>query len=698
MEVKKFGYEKNGGRVVATVFTVISFACVIAAAVTAVLQFGTLNLFIGILAPVIIGLLAVVALILSLVSIYAEPRLTTLSSVFAGVSQLAVTALCASVMFDGVLFDSLSQPIVSVIFAVTLAALAACWIAFIVLRAQSAANAAKKKGFVCAAIILTVLICAVIGGEIASGIVGQKTLIHFKTYYSQRIEYDEQMRNDGVTVDNTNIASIVWNYNENLEYVECAATYDVSNTYRITANSDDVEFDFNVARERALTYFRQRSLIGANEYVQVIPSSSLPGVYFESELQDKYLMVYEDYTAAYLEYEARLAIKQKVYRTEYKTAREVFEDEFPTINLDKTSAFAIENDPELELEIAMGYALPIARVKTTPRIPNVFAGIAALSGVIALWVLTCRCAIIETVIVKEKTNSTATRTEEELQGIAYENIALNVFLTIITFGIYGCVWFYRNAQNVRRINGEKTNGCGDEVLLSILGGVIYRVYWYYTRAKQIRSTVRRLGCEEYFLSERVYLILSLLSGGLFSLAVMSTEFNNIRAYALGEEEPVSSPDKEQALYLAERRSLLKVVLLGIVTLGVYYIITKVRIANNIKRLQGKQAASTKHLVCMMLVPFYWIIWLVKNRGIYSEGSNKATLEAWLMIAIPMYPIYWLVSRASELREGAGKIGVNIADESAWTAFISAVFPFVSYAIMLVNLNKIADSIDVDKFN
>ena len=69
-----------------------------------------------------------------------------------------------------------------------------------------------------------------------------------------------------------------------------------------------------------------------------------------------------------------------------------------------------------------------------------------------------------------------------------------------------------------------------------------------------------------------------------------------------------------------------------------------------------------------------------------------------MIAIPMYPIYWLVSRASELREGAGKIGVNIADESAWTAFISAVFPFVSYAIMLVNLNKIADSIDVDKFN
>lgn len=69
-----------------------------------------------------------------------------------------------------------------------------------------------------------------------------------------------------------------------------------------------------------------------------------------------------------------------------------------------------------------------------------------------------------------------------------------------------------------------------------------------------------------------------------------------------------------------------------------------------------------------------------------------------MITVPMYPIYWLLSRAAELRDGAGKIGVDIADESAWTAFMSAVFPFVSYAIMLVNLNKIADHIDVDKFD
>ena len=40
-------------------------------------------------------------------------------------------------------------------------------------------------------------------------------------------------------------------------------------------------------------------------------------------------------------------------------------------------------------------------------------------------------------------------TKPTSEGLSPQNIALNVLLTFVTFGIYGYVWFYRNAKQVR---------------------------------------------------------------------------------------------------------------------------------------------------------------------------------------------------------------------------------------------------------
>lgn len=405
-----------------------------------------------------------------------------------------------------------------------------------------------------------------------------------------------------------------------------------------------------------------------------------------------------------------MATQQKVYHTIYKTARQVFDEEHPFINLDKSTSYAIDYSDEYPSDGET--VLRVGRVRSVVRIPNVFMCVMILCGIVALWLLTERCAIIETVIVREtpkprvrqatadgnatgdSSGNGATAVKRTFDDIVCENVALNIFLTLITFGIYGFVWFYRAAQNVRRINGESTLGCGDEVLLYILGGPIYSIYWYHTRSKQVQASLSNLGLGNKMLSPKLYLILSICTGGLFTLSVMTTEFNKLYAYSQGETDEPSAPDNDQLSKLSERRSLLQVVLLGIVTFGIYTIITNVHIANNVKRLQGKQAASAGQLICMMLVPFYWIIWLVKNKGLYHEGSNEATLEAWLMLVVPLYSTYWLISRTAEMREGASRLGVSIGDESVWTTLMAVFAPFLAYDIMLINLNKVADHIDV----
>ena len=389
----------------------------------------------------------------------------------------------------------------------------------------------------------------------------------------------------------------------------------------------------------------------------------------------------------------------KYYESGYLGADDVFNMRYPDVDFHDYTRYAYKYEEYVDW-YGRHESLYVYEIDYVTQFPNIFAYLAAACVAVAYYVLG-RSELAETVVESVRlakygangSGDTASAGAPELT-LTTQNVALNVFLTLITFGIYGYVWFYRNAQRVRQINGESEKGCGDELLLYIFGGLLYRMYWYYTHSKQINTTVKKLGYDGIFLSPMLYLLLSVFTPTVFQLAFLSANFNTLYHRVNVGSEKQGKASEEAMVHLAKRHGLLKVVLLGIVTFGIYFIITQVRIVNRIKLMQGKQAANKTHLICMFLVPFYWIFWLITFKGKYHEGSNEATLEAWLLIVVPFYSIYWLITRTAELRVGAEQFGVIIAEEAVWTLLFAMIAPVVCYANMLININRVADAISI----
>ena len=313
----------------------------------------------------------------------------------------------------------------------------------------------------------------------------------------------------------------------------------------------------------------------------------------------------------------------------------------------------------------------------------------ALLGFVAGYFLLSRSELEASVVIVPVATADGNANLQQLRPI---HIVWSIVLDIITFGIYGWVWFWRNAKRVRQVCGESTRGCGDEVLLYIFGGVFYRMYWYYTRSKQVNTAVKEMGYDGIFLSPALYLLLAVFTPKIFQYSFLSANFNKLyfRACVEGDVQPEVTPEAKR--YLSKRHGLLKVVLLGIITFGIYFLVTQIRIGNRVKLMQGKQGVRVGQLIAMWLIPIYWLYWMISRRKKYHEGSNEATLEAWMLLAIPFYPIYWLVSRTNELRVGAKQFGVTVAEESVWTLLFAIFMPVLCYANMLININRVADTI------
>lgn len=675
MEIKKRSYERNSSRTASAVLMILGVVCAIGATVTALLQFDRVSLWAVLCLSSLIILLSIATLVLSLLAVFAEPRLTTASAILTGVLQTVTLALCLYVASNGTLFGYLPGELVVPLVIGAVAIFAGVWSAFIVMRAKASAKPECKRGFRATAIVLAVIVCLLFGVEIASGILGQNKLFAIKEYYGEVTTPYQQFKADNDIAEGE-VQSVQWYGNETYsteygrEQVEYLAVFDTSNYVNASILTDTSPIDYVDAGNKAIAYFRQQGFLSASE--NPVITQSLSSV--DGQSNDKIIVVNDTWDGYYV----ALAIKLKTYKTEVKTAMDVFHEEFPNVNLSRSKSFALDNDPE---QPNSDMYLRVGRVRSQLRIPNVCLGVALLFGVIALWTLTLCCSVVETAV-----EVTRAKTRSDLKAIARQNVPLNIFLTLITLGIYGFVWFYRNAKNVRYVNGDQSAGCGDEVFLSVIAGPVYNVYWYYTRAKQLQADVNGFGCSKYFYSPARYLLLSVFTGGLFTLAVMATQFNK-----LIEEENVEPVvlDDNATVTLADRRSIIKAFFLGLITLGIYWLITIAVIANRVKILQGKRTASTSQLVCLMLVPFYWIFWLVKNRGQYREGSNEATLETWLIFVVPMYSVYFLLSRTDELRVYAEQFGVTIADEPVWTTLLAVFVPMLAYALMMFNLNKVA---------
>ena len=270
-----------------------------------------------------------------------------------------------------------------------------------------------------------------------------------------------------------------------------------------------------------------------------------------------------------------------------------------------------------------------------------------------------------------------------------QDIPLNIFLTIITLGIFGFVWFYRNAVRLRKITGEDTSHCVDELLLSILGGPLYRAYWYYTRTQKLNESAKALGYDGIFFAPRLYLLLAILTPSVFELAFLTANYNKLFNIAAGIE-PKEPQFIQEPLEL--RYGLLKTVLLSIFTLGIYFVVMAVRLVNKTRAISGKQGVDSIQIGLILFVPFYWVYWLISRDEHYNEGSNEATLEAWMLLVMPLYSIYWLITRMMELKQCAEKLDVAVNADSIWS-FLFAIFtPFVAFANMLSSFNKVSESI------
>ena len=103
-----------------------------------------------------------------------------------------------------------------------------------------------------------------------------------------------------------------------------------------------------------------------------------------------------------------------------------------------------------------------------------------------------------------------------------ENIAKDVILTIITFGVYGYIWLYRMSRNIKCLNNDKSSSTGE--LLCLLFVPFYMLYWVYTRAKTIKTQAdyRNIQISD---SATLYLVLSLLGLNIVSIALMQNDLN-----------------------------------------------------------------------------------------------------------------------------------------------------------------------------
>lgn len=100
------------------------------------------------------------------------------------------------------------------------------------------------------------------------------------------------------------------------------------------------------------------------------------------------------------------------------------------------------------------------------------------------------------------------------------NVVTSILLTIITCGLYGIYWVYTLNNDAARMNNDPEDG-GTVLLLSLITCGIYYIFWQYKMGEKIEQAGGKN-------DGIVYLILSIFSLSIVSLALMQTEINNLQ--------------------------------------------------------------------------------------------------------------------------------------------------------------------------
>ncbi len=109
--------------------------------------------------------------------------------------------------------------------------------------------------------------------------------------------------------------------------------------------------------------------------------------------------------------------------------------------------------------------------------------------------------------------------------IKERNIAMCIILSIVTFGIYGLVWFFNMNSDARTVSGDNSISGGKAILFSLLTCGLYMIYWNYKMGKTIYQAEVNKGMQNCSDNSTLYLILSIFGLAIVSECLIQNELN-----------------------------------------------------------------------------------------------------------------------------------------------------------------------------
>lgn len=123
-------------------------------------------------------------------------------------------------------------------------------------------------------------------------------------------------------------------------------------------------------------------------------------------------------------------------------------------------------------------------------------------------------------------SSSSTEVTRKFPYIKRRSIALCIFFSIITCGIYGLYWYYSIANDINTVSVTEDTSGGMVVLFSIITCGIYSIYWAYQCGAKVD---RARGLDESN-NNIVYLLLALFGFSIIAWCLIQNEINQHASY------------------------------------------------------------------------------------------------------------------------------------------------------------------------
>lgn len=150
------------------------------------------------------------------------------------------------------------------------------------------------------------------------------------------------------------------------------------------------------------------------------------------------------------------------------------------------------------------------------------------------------------------------------------------------------------------------------------------------------------------------------ANGIQVISAGSLFYIGLLAYSVGIESDGNVEQQKAEKVVIEESNIAKMVILSIITLGIYTYVWIYNIAKKIKELNGENLSVSGEIICCIFVPFYFL--------------------------------YWVYTRYAKLIAVANKNNINIGDNGVLYLILSFVgLGIVTIALMQNDLNIMARS-------